>query len=84
MEFYVIYEISTGDFIGLVDASIDNIRTDHASRIPAEHAISTNTITTEKDAMVMPWMIVINSQSATYNPDASPPSVPEPQVAIVS
>lgn len=84
MEFYVVYEISTGDFIGLVDASIDNIRTDHASRISAEHAISTNTITTEKDAIVMPWMISINSQAATYNPDASPPSVPEPQVATVS
>ena len=85
MELYVVYEKATGNLIGLLDASVENIRTDHSSRILEKDGISTNTITIENpDTVVMPWMITIAGEVASYDPDAVPEEDPELEVATVS
>ena len=85
MELYVVYEKATGNLIGLLDASVENIRTDHSSRILEKDGISTNTITIENpDTVVMPWMITMTGEVASYDPDAAPEEDPELEVATIS
>ena len=85
MELYVVYEKETGNLIGLLDASVENIRTDHSSRILEKDGISSNTITIESDdTVVMPWMISMTGEVASYDSDAVPEEDPELEVATVS
>jgi len=85
MELYVVYEKETGNLLGLLDASVENIRADHSSRILEKDGISSNTITIESnDTVVMPWMISMTGEVASYDPDAVPEEDPELEVATVS
>jgi len=85
MELYVVYEKETGNLTGLLDASIENIRTDHSSRILEKDGISSNTITIESDdTVVMPWMVSMTGEVASYDPDAVPEEDPELEVATIS
>ena len=85
MELYVVYEKETGNLIGFLDASVENIRTDHSSRILEKDGIISNTITIESDdTVVMPWMISMTGEVASYDPDAVPEEEPELEVATVS
>ena len=85
MELYVVYEKETGNLLGLLDASIENIRADHSSRILEKDGISSNTITIDSDGtVVMPWIISMTSEVASYDPDAVPEEEPELEVATVS
>lgn len=85
MELYVVYEKETGNLIGLLDASVENIRTDHSNRILEKDGISSNTITIESDdIVVMPWMISMTGEVASYDPDAVPEEEPELEVATIS
>jgi len=85
MELYVVYEKETGNLIGLLDASVEHIRADHSSRILEKDGISSNTITIESDdTVVMPWMISMTGEVASYDPDAVPEEEPELEVATVS
>jgi len=84
MELYVVYEKETGNLIGLLDASIENIRTDHSSRILEKDGISSNTITIESnDTVVMPWMISMTGEVASYDPDAVPEEEPVIEMATI-
>lgn len=84
MELYVVYEKATGNLIGLLDASVENIRTDHSSRILEKDGISTNTITIENpDTVVMPWMITMAGEVASYDPDATPEEEPVIEMATI-
>jgi hypothetical protein len=85
MELYVVYEKATGNLIGLLDASVENIRTDHSNRILEKDGISSNTITIESaDTVVMPWMISMTGEVASYDPDAVPEEELEIQWATFS
>ena len=85
MELYVVYEKETGNLTGLLDASIENIRTDHSSRILEKDGISSNTITIESDdTVVMPWMVSMTGEVASYDPDAVPEEEPDLEVATIS
>lgn len=85
MELYVVYEKATGNLIGLLDASVENIRTDHSNRILEKDGISSNTITIESaDTVVMPWMISMTGEVASYDPNAVPEEEPELEAATVS
>ena len=85
MELYVVYEKATGNLIGLLDASVENIRIDHSNRILEKDGISSNTITIESDdIVVMPWMISMTGEVASYDPDAVPEEEPELEVATIS
>ena len=85
MELYVVYEKKTGNLTGLLDASIENIRTDHSSRILEKDGISSNTITIESDdTVVMPWMVSMTGEVASYDPDAVPEEEPDLEVATIS
>ena len=84
MELYVVYEKATGNLISLLDASVENIRTDHSSRILEKDGISTNTITIENPGtVVMPWMITMAGEVASYDPDAAPEEEPVIEMATI-
>ena len=68
----------------VLDASIENIRTDHSSRILEKDGISSNTITIESnDTVVMPWMISMTGEVASYDPDAVPEEEPVIEMATI-